>query len=76
MTRLELLRRSRGFTQAQLADATGVPRTRISLLECGRAIPPRGGVELSSLARFFHIPLGEADALLDNGDLEAVESSS
>jgi transcriptional regulator with XRE-family HTH domain len=63
--KLELLRRSHGLTQQQVADATGVARSRLSLMERGRAIPPKGGVELQRLATFFSLPVSEHTALLD-----------
>jgi len=36
---IRTLRASRGMSQAQLAEATGIPRTDISRFETGRMIP-------------------------------------
>jgi transcriptional regulator with XRE-family HTH domain len=68
MKRLELLRRSRGFSQQGLAAASRVGRTRISELECGRLIPGPGSRELAKLALILGVDRTHMTSLLDNVD--------
>ena len=70
MKRLELLRRSRGFSQQSLSAATGVARTRISELECGRFTPGAGSTELSRLARFLGVEPVQSQSLLEEVDAD------
>lgn len=39
--RLRELRRARGLTQKQLADAAGIDHTYLSRVECGKMTPPK-----------------------------------
>lgn len=63
MTRLELLRIDKGWTQQELADAAGVSRNTISSLERGRT-GSRARV-LAKIGRPLGVEGGSARALLD-----------
>ncbi len=70
MKRLELLRRSRGFSQQDLSAATGVARTRISELECGRFIPSTGSKDLTRLATVLGVSPAQARSILEEVDVD------
>lgn len=54
---LRSIRLHRGFTQCQIADALGVHRPAVTLIECGAR--PATVDELIALARFYRTSLDE-----------------
>ena len=59
---LKQLRKQKGLTQAQLADALHVHQTAVSQWECGRTYPDRETI--IKLAAFYRV---SADILLGIG---------
>lgn len=53
--KLKMLRKSKGITQGQMADATGINRSTLANYEAGRRIP--AVQELQKIADFFGVGL-------------------
>jgi transcriptional regulator with XRE-family HTH domain len=62
VTHLELLRRRRNFTQADVARLVGIAQSTFGSIE--RGMRPRRPTVLPALARLFNVPEAEADSLL------------
>lgn len=64
MNRYELLRFERGLTQADVADASGVPLSTIRYLESQADVKPTAPT-VKALADFYELPVAEFLGLKD-----------